>query len=57
MMAGACVFGVLWNACAPISMPMYRRIGEIATTGITASKSEMTPNHDRMITMMPVAAE
>ena len=40
--AGACVFGVLWNACAPISVPIYEGVGEIATTGMIASIGEIT---------------
>ena len=30
---------------------------EIATTGTSATASEITPNHDSTMTMRPVAAE
>jgi len=32
-------------------------MGEIATTGISAVMSEMTPNQERMMIITPVAAE
>ena len=57
MIAGASLFGVSWNDCAPINMAMYSRMGEIATTGTSDTITEITPSHDSRITMMPVAAE
>ena len=41
--AGACRAGDAWNACAPITRPMYSRIGRIATSGMTASSSAARP--------------
>ncbi len=38
-------------------MPMYSRIGEIATTGMSEETSAMMPNHASTITISPVAAE
>ena len=38
-------------------MPMYTRMGRIATTGISAIMSAITPNQASTITLMPVAAE
>ena len=55
--AGACSFGDAWNACAPITRPMYSRIGRIATSGTTASSSAARPRKQTSATTMPVASE
>jgi hypothetical protein len=57
MMAGACRAGVSWNAWLPISMPIYSRIGRIATTGISELISDSTPKQHSSSISTPVAAE
>ena len=42
--AGACLAGDAWNACAPMTRPMYSRIGRIATSGMIASSSAVRPS-------------
>ena len=55
--AGAWRIGVAWNACAPMTRPMYSRIGRIATSGMTASSSAASPRKQTSATQMPVASE
>ena len=55
--AAACAFGVNWNACAPISNPMYSRIGTIAGSGKIAPRKPNRPRKHRIAMTMPVAIE
>ena len=57
MIAGACRLGVSWNAWLPISMPIYSRMGRIATTGTRAEISDRMPNQHSTSINTPVAAE
>ena len=55
--------GQLWRAVpvhaspVPALIAANERMGEIATTGISAVMSEMIPNHESTMTITPVAAE
>ncbi len=55
--AGACFAGLAWNACAPMTRPMYSRIGRIATSGITLSSSAVSPRKQTSAMAIPVANE
>src|SRR6185436_14474307 len=55
--AGAWLAGLAWNACAPITRPLYSRIGRIATSGMRLSSSAVRPRKHTSAITRPVASE
>ena len=55
--ATACRRGTAWKACAPISNPMYSRIGTIAGTGSSASSTPKSPRKQKIPITTPLANE
>jgi hypothetical protein len=55
--AGAWFEGLAWNACAPMTSPMYSKIGRMATSGITFNNRAVSPRKQTSAMHTPVASE
>lgn len=55
--AAAWIRGTAWNAWAPMSRPMYSRIGTMAGVGSTVASTPNRPRKHRTAMNRPLAIE